>query len=89
MAEMQPMRIEYFSTFFFSLTRKKGEERERQRERGRNNRIASAHAHLDLSNRNASIPPSRTSKMASKKPKITIKPFRHQVQMDPNYAENT
>jgi len=25
----------------------------------------------------------------SKKPKITIKPFRHQVQMDPNYAENT
>lgn len=27
--------------------------------------------------------------MASKKPKITIKPFRHQVQMDPNYAENT
>jgi cullin 3 len=27
--------------------------------------------------------------MAQKKPKITIKPFRHQVQMDPNYAQNT
>eukprot|EP01088_Endostelium_zonatum_P006174 TRINITY_DN1827_c0_g4_i1.p1 TRINITY_DN1827_c0_g4~~TRINITY_DN1827_c0_g4_i1.p1 ORF type:complete len:733 (-),score=139.94 TRINITY_DN1827_c0_g4_i1:78-2276(-) len=27
--------------------------------------------------------------MASKKPKITIKPFRHQIQVDPNYAENT
>jgi cullin 3 len=25
----------------------------------------------------------------SKKPKITIKPFRHQVTMDPHYAENT
>lgn len=27
--------------------------------------------------------------MSNKKPKITIKPFRHQVTMDPNYAENT
>eukprot|EP01087_Luapelamoeba_hula_P024188 TRINITY_DN9114_c0_g2_i1.p1 TRINITY_DN9114_c0_g2~~TRINITY_DN9114_c0_g2_i1.p1 ORF type:complete len:736 (+),score=148.71 TRINITY_DN9114_c0_g2_i1:156-2363(+) len=27
--------------------------------------------------------------MSNKKPKITIKPFRHQVQMDPNYAETT
>jgi len=27
--------------------------------------------------------------MAGKKTKITIKPFRHQVTMDPNYAENT
>jgi len=27
--------------------------------------------------------------MASKKPKITIKPFRHQIHVDPNYAENT
>jgi len=27
--------------------------------------------------------------MANKKPKITIKPFKHQMQVDPNYAENT
>lgn len=26
---------------------------------------------------------------AAKKPKITIKPFRHQVQMDPEYATKT
>lgn len=26
---------------------------------------------------------------SKKKPKITIKPFRHQVSMDPNYADNT
>lgn len=29
------------------------------------------------------------AKMSKNKPKITIKPFRHQVQMDPNYAQNT
>ena len=27
--------------------------------------------------------------MSGKKPKITIKPFRHQVQMDPDYANKT
>lgn len=27
--------------------------------------------------------------MSGKKPKITIKPFRHQVQMDPDYAQKT
>jgi cullin 3 len=28
-------------------------------------------------------------RMSGKKPKITIKPFRHQVQMDPEYAGKT